>query len=775
MAPKGKWASPIQKAVVEWLTAHPAVGKNELARQAEIDKSVVIRLTNGEKSDIALESAAKLAAVMGITIEDLRAGRSTPVGGASADAFAAGDLVLLPLSALAPNPWNPRDHFDPEKIAELAESIAAEGLLQNLSVSPARPDGIHVVIFGGRRLQALELLAETARWDRDAPLVTCRILAGDEGRVRALALIENLLREPLSPIAEGRAFNDLAALDKERFTNDGIAKAIHRTPRFVQQRRAIVNKLAPEILKELEAGKVSIEEARILTMAPRKRQKELFEDRQHGFGGGWETVEDLREQVTSGWYPTDIAIFAADAYSGEISEGDEADPEHRRWFTDGKQFERLQLAAAKDKAEDLRAQRAWVRFLDKGYFDKHAYSVSRKKDLSDTGCVVRIDHEWKVEIHDGLTEKPKQEAAAARTAATSDGDETDGPAQQAMAVQTEPKLPFTKGLLTYARQRKTEALQDAVLAKSRADDGDTAMRLAILGILGFDLVKLNAHRDRRGDFKVQGPATRAVIERIAGELEAKCKDDGRNKRHRFAPMTEAELVEFLGDLSDLDRARERLDEISAGELADDDEWKIDRAYEGLDRLEAALDEAADREEKGALGREAAVDDTPDREEPPPAYNLDARAVWTWLDGLDRAGRVEVFAALIADQTGTWSGHNPQPAHDDVDVAVARHVALDMTTNWTPEADYLAGSRKARLEALAKGLGLMPPKRTVELRDLLAKTLELRRRGGHADPALPPADLWFPPEMLVLDATTLDLALKGATTTPAAEPPAMAAE
>lgn len=68
---------------------------------------------------------------------------------------------LIPLALLELAPENPRKEADPRTVAELAESIAAQGLLQNLVVYG---DGERArVVAGGRRLRALKKLAEEGR------------------------------------------------------------------------------------------------------------------------------------------------------------------------------------------------------------------------------------------------------------------------------------------------------------------------------------------------------------------------------------------------------------------------------------------------------------------------------------------------------------------------------------------------------------------------------------------------------------------------------------
>jgi ParB family transcriptional regulator, chromosome partitioning protein len=110
-------------------------------------------------------------------------------------------VVDVPVTEIRPNPLQPRRRFAPEGLAELADSIRQHGLLQPVVVSRAPEGGFHLVA-GERRWRAAQL-AGLAR----IPAVV-REAAGDTDLL-ALALIENLQREDLTPIEEARAFHHL--------------------------------------------------------------------------------------------------------------------------------------------------------------------------------------------------------------------------------------------------------------------------------------------------------------------------------------------------------------------------------------------------------------------------------------------------------------------------------------------------------------------------------------------------------------------------------------
>ena len=106
------------------------------------------------------------------------------------EAFAPGDLVLIPLSRLVPSAFNARKSGG-EDVGELAALIKAQGLLQNLVVHPdetkrGKSTGDYGVAAGGRRLRALGLLAKAG----DIPLdkdILCRLITRDAAIVASVA------------------------------------------------------------------------------------------------------------------------------------------------------------------------------------------------------------------------------------------------------------------------------------------------------------------------------------------------------------------------------------------------------------------------------------------------------------------------------------------------------------------------------------------------------------------------------------------------------------
>lgn len=109
--------------------------------------------------------------------------------------FLSSRVRYLPINELRPNPQQPRRHFDPEALQELADSIAAYGILQPLTVR--QQEGFYQLVAGERRWRAARIAGL-----RQVPCLLARV---DEEDAALLALIENLQRRDLDCMEEAAA------------------------------------------------------------------------------------------------------------------------------------------------------------------------------------------------------------------------------------------------------------------------------------------------------------------------------------------------------------------------------------------------------------------------------------------------------------------------------------------------------------------------------------------------------------------------------------------
>ena len=147
-------------------------------------------------------------------------GLSALIPGAPEGTEAAGGFLEVPVNAIAPNPKQPRTHFDDEALAGLATSIREVGILQPLVVRRTS-DGRYEVIAGERRLRAAKAAG--------LPVVPVVLRdSGDEELLRD-ALIENIHREDLNPIEQAEAFKallgDLGLKQEELADRVGVSRS----------------------------------------------------------------------------------------------------------------------------------------------------------------------------------------------------------------------------------------------------------------------------------------------------------------------------------------------------------------------------------------------------------------------------------------------------------------------------------------------------------------------------------------------------------------------
>lgn len=140
---------------------------------------------------------------------------ATPAAPFAATPVAPGLLLQeLPLTAIVPNPRQPRRDFDDAQVKELADSIRSEGLMQPIVVRKVK-DG-YELIAGERRFRAFKLIGQKT--------ITARILEASDASSAVLALIENLQRADLNAIDEALGFASL--MRDFSLTQDAVAERL---------------------------------------------------------------------------------------------------------------------------------------------------------------------------------------------------------------------------------------------------------------------------------------------------------------------------------------------------------------------------------------------------------------------------------------------------------------------------------------------------------------------------------------------------------------------
>ena len=248
------------------------------------DTHLELAKATGQRSN-NVKRAIERAIKQGLIAEDgagwkLTAEGAAAIGEAEAPAMVQPESGAVPHNRLTPSGLNYRKTF--ENIAELADSIARDGLLQNLIARPAAEDpGAFEVIAGERRWRAIGKLVEDGRAPADYPV---RVIVRDlsDEQVLELAILENTQREAVHPLEEAEGFSRLqdyrAARDEapDQVTAE-IAGAIGKTTRFVQRRIAMARGLSEKARAAYEAGLVdSFAMAEELARWPHDEQDELL-------------------------------------------------------------------------------------------------------------------------------------------------------------------------------------------------------------------------------------------------------------------------------------------------------------------------------------------------------------------------------------------------------------------------------------------------------------------------------------------------------------------
>lgn len=190
-----------------------------------------------------------------------------------------------PIETVYPSPHNPRKHFDQAKLAELADSIKAIGILEPIVVR--ENDKGFEIVAGERRYRAAKLAELTE--------VPIRVMEISDEQLLELMLIENLQRDDLTPMEEGKAYRDLIDSKPTKHSAESIAGKIGKSAKYVWDRMKLLD-LVPIARKLLEEGRIQLGHAILIARLKPEDQKrvigdakELNEDPWRRNQGLWET------------------------------------------------------------------------------------------------------------------------------------------------------------------------------------------------------------------------------------------------------------------------------------------------------------------------------------------------------------------------------------------------------------------------------------------------------------------------------------------------------
>lgn len=165
-----------------------------------------------------------------------------------------GDVRFISINDVAPGPYQPRQHFDPDHLDDLAKSIERQGILQPLIVRPLQ-----------NRVTSYEIVAGERRWQaaKKAGLTQVPVLVKelDDRQTLEVAITENVQRADLNPIEEGEGYKRL--MDDFSYTQEEVSQNVGKSRSHVANTVRLLA-LPEKIRHYLESGQLTAGHARAL-------------------------------------------------------------------------------------------------------------------------------------------------------------------------------------------------------------------------------------------------------------------------------------------------------------------------------------------------------------------------------------------------------------------------------------------------------------------------------------------------------------------------------
>lgn len=199
--------------------------------------------------------------------------------------------LMVPVEKVHPNPEQPRRSFDSAQLQELAESIAARGIIQPLIVrANPRREGEYEIVAGERRWRAAQMAQL-----HEIPVI---VRAFNDTEVLEIAIIENIQRADLNPVEEATGYSQL--MHRFGHTQEKLAEVLGKSRSHIANAVRLLT-LPEEVLGHLREGRLSAGHARALitaadpaALARRVIQKNL-------------SVRDTEKLVKAGLVPESVA------------------------------------------------------------------------------------------------------------------------------------------------------------------------------------------------------------------------------------------------------------------------------------------------------------------------------------------------------------------------------------------------------------------------------------------------------------------------------------
>jgi len=577
-------------------------------------------------------------------------------------------LKMIPLCELQRSKINVRKTGCDAGVEELAASIEAHGLLENLIVSKASPKGDeprYDVAAGGRRLAALKLLARRKKIARDHA-VPCQLRTGDV--LIELSLAENLMRAPLHPADQYDAF---AALKAEGLPVEDIAARFGLLPTVVQQRLKLAA-VSPRLIAEYRKDEMTLEQLMAFAISDDHAAQESvwFENPYADVSA--HSIRRLLTRSHVDGRDRRARFIGAKAYeaTGGIVVRDLFDTENEGYFTDSQLLDRLVAERLEAEAGPLRQEGwAWVEIWPEADFERLnqfgrakaiAVRLCKKDEKRLTKLGERYDELIAVLEDDGEQEGSDEldrvseelEALQARTIAWADNAKASSGA--VVFLNSDGRPTFERGLIR-PEDRKPEP--------RRGKQAATESSAATTGYSEALLADLSAHRTAAlRELLATKPdkALTALLEVLV--------------RVVFFDAYPERCLKIVSSLTDLGRYSKSVGESKAAASS------FERHAKWQGRL-------------------------------PPAETL-----WPWLEALSEADRLALLAHCIAATLDCVARRGNESAADDGN-HLAEALGLDMADWWQPtETNFLGQVTKAEIvRAVSDGVSPLEGRRVADLK------------------------------------------------------------
>ncbi|OQW70231.1 MAG: chromosome partitioning protein ParB [Proteobacteria bacterium ST_bin13] len=287
-------------------------------------------------------------------------------------------IQTIKLSKLRLSPINVR-RLPEEKlqIPQMAADIEARGVLQNLLVTPAKkPRGTFEVFDGGRRLRALQRLAEAGTIKADDYDVPVMVLQADEATLSETSTATNFQQLKMTPAEECRAFQHFIGTSGDL---DAVAKRFGVTRRFVEGRLRLAS-LAEPIFEALSAGEITLDVAKAYASTEnQEKQLLVWNSYKHSFVNADTIRRVIANETLKANDP--VAILVGEARyieAGGKIDGDLFTDGNDRWVNP-EIAHRLagEIMEAEAKRVGEETSLAWIRPIASNYAHNAAHGLYR--------------------------------------------------------------------------------------------------------------------------------------------------------------------------------------------------------------------------------------------------------------------------------------------------------------------------------------------------------------------------------------------------------------